>query len=355
MQGVDNGSPAAMVATDVDDLACEDSALTFESSASCLHDVVDDSGAVVHRTFRARSSAFRSGSACTSPSPPGIIRARSFVVQKLDGSPPPQRKVPRSATKHRARPSWRMEASTARSSDDAGRAMRGDGGSGGVVPRATFRDKAIHLSVMLPSDLDQDGPGATPSSEARLCREPSSGVESLQSPGNPAAELSPAPRGAASSRKISFALGLKGHKSMESEDNSGNYDGGLDLLDGADSDIGTLLTMLPGAEDTGVSGKDAISPCTQAELGQSLVWGGDGDGTRGGLRGGEPSPLEPPAAPRGDLAQTMRLSERFAQGCRGLQHPLKVINAVDVPARLRRPSVWAPHPLLSVACEGAPE
>lgn len=216
--------------------------------------------------------------------------------------------------------------------------MHGD--SGAVTPRATFREKAIHLSVVLPSDLDQGRPGHIASSEALPRQESSSAVASLQSPANPDAEVHPAARGAASSRKISFAVGLKARESMESGASMGSLDGVLDLLDVADNGAGTLLTMLPGEEGTGVGAKDGSSLCTQEELGQSPVVGGDGGGTIGsGLHGGEPSPLETPVAPRGELAQTMRLSEHFARGCRGLQQPLKVINAADVPARLRRPSV----------------
>ena len=340
VQGIEDGGAAPVSAADADDLADEDSALTFESSASCLHDVVDDSGAVLHRTYRARSSTFHAGSPGTPGAPPtGVPRARSFIVQRLEGHPQRQRKPPRPASRHAAHGSWSTAAAVARVSAGA--------------PRPTFREKAIQLSVVLPG-----GPclgGTTDSPVVPLQYASSRHASPTCAPLRRAGASQGTGDGPAAGRRISFAVGLKPQDRLGSEATADSLDGGWGLMGEADGPPTTLLAMLPAEEEPGLGIRDNLdlgSPkgkqCGFQSACSTTI---SGQGPGGELQ----ASLEPPEAPRGKLAGTMRLSERFGKGCRGLQQPLQIIDVADVPARLRLPEVWrvcvgTSHPWLPAFC-----
>eukprot|EP00892_Ulva_mutabilis_P003631 jgi/Ulvmu1/163/UM001_0167.1 len=309
----DGAAVEVPLAADADDVAAEDSALTFESSASCLHDVVDGDGAVVHRTYRARSTSFHGGAARSATPPSRVARARSFIVQKLEGQPPPRRRPPRSASKHAARGSWSI-AGTARLKDQA---------------------KSLHLSVMLPSELGEGSPHGTPppmlhaaaavgsmdNTAARTAEAAAANTKQLLHHGNHVG---------VSDRRISFAVGLyngAGH-SRSSGDSVGDWKD-LEGLDGAAS----LMTMLPGEQggQHAIGARHGSSSLTEGHAVRA-TWAG------GAVGRGTTDYDDPPAAPRGERAATMRISERYGRGCRGMRQALVVVDVADVPHRLRRPS-----------------
>lgn len=319
---------AAVLATDADDVAAEDSTLTFESSASCVHDVVDDSGAVLHRTFRARSSTFHAGSARTASSPSGVPRTRSFAVQKLEGSPPHKRRASRSASKHASHGSWSKVVSAA-----AGLGTRS-------ADRPTFREKAVRLSVVLPCDLEGDGSDRAPALDERALD------ERLPQESCVNAAVGNVMRGGASDRRISFATGTA---DCTLRDGDARVERLHDALETMGADCGapsTLLTMLPANEDSGLEEAGPLShEVPYHEHGVLGVRGAGSGGTEVSMTGGGEDTLEPPAAPRGESARTMAVSERFGKGCRGVRQRLQIMDAADVPARLRQPEVrqicWA--------------